>query len=220
MLVKSVKLRSVEVGESSKVFQAGNKGNLRFCSRHWKVANRERSIIEFGGKLLFFMFSFWFLLAPLISLCYNLYLRYLGNSWCSLVWPFYTLTSNTPMSHQSCSSPHYLTFLLSFLLMLSLNHSSRISSSGICFHIALILLQEFFIYILGRGSWYIANIRLSFSWDFFLLKLFTFSIFPQPCHSLSVEQTSNMPLLHSLSCHPADPFLYYEKYSSFNWNVY
>ena len=80
MLVKSVKLRSVEVGESSKVFEAGNKGNLRFCSRHRKVANRERSIIEFGGKLLFFMFSFWFLLVPLISLCYYLYLRYLGNS--------------------------------------------------------------------------------------------------------------------------------------------
>ena len=70
-----------------------------------------------------------------------------------------------------------LNFFLSFLLMPSLKHSSRISSSGICFHIALILLQEFFIYILGRGSWYIANIRLSFSWDFFFLKVFTFSIF-------------------------------------------
>ena len=114
-----------------------------------------------------------------------------------------------------------LNFFLSFLLMPSLNHSSRISSSGICFPTVLILLQEFFIYILGRGSWYIANIRLSFSWDFFFLKVFTFSIFfPQPCHSLSVEQTSNMPLLHSLSCHPADPFLYYEKYSSFHWNMY
>ena len=80
MLVKSVKLRSVEVGESSKVFQAGNKGNLRFCSRHRKVANRERSIIELG-EIFFFMVSFWFLLVPLnISLCYYLYLRYLGNS--------------------------------------------------------------------------------------------------------------------------------------------
>ena len=60
----------------------------------------------------------------------------------------------------------------------------------------------------------------------FLLRFFPFEsfyifhLFPQPCHSLSVEQTSNMPLLHSLSCHPADPFLYYEKYSSFDWNVY
>ena len=80
VLVKSIKLRSVEVGESSKVFEAGNKGNLRFCSRHRKVANRERSIIELG-EIFFFMVSFWFLLVPLnISLCYYLYLRYLGNS--------------------------------------------------------------------------------------------------------------------------------------------
>ena len=63
MLVKSVKLRSVEVGESSKVFQAGNKGNLRFCSRHRKVANRERSIIEFGGNC-FFLHGFF-----LVPLC-------------------------------------------------------------------------------------------------------------------------------------------------------
>ena len=69
MLVKSVKLRSVEVGESSKVFEAGNKGNLRFCSRHRKVANRERSIIEFKGKLFF---SSWFLFGSSLrhlSLC-------------------------------------------------------------------------------------------------------------------------------------------------------
>ena len=73
MLVKSVKLRSVEVGESSKVFEAGNKGNLRFCSRHRKVANRERSIIEFKGKLFFsswFLFgSFWYHLSLCVIIC-------------------------------------------------------------------------------------------------------------------------------------------------------
>ena len=68
MLVKSVKLRSVEVGESSKVFEAGNKGNLRFCSRHRKVANRERSIIEFGEIVIFHVVFFGSSWCPL-SLC-------------------------------------------------------------------------------------------------------------------------------------------------------